>query len=208
MAARKALVHAGSSPRARGTPMVGAGESSPKRFIPACAGNAEQGRQAPRETTVHPRVRGERLHRQPPLSCASGSSPRARGTPLCQPSLPHRQRFIPACAGNARPMPRCVPNGAVHPRVRGERAENQRRARHRGRFIPACAGNAFGTAGWVRCGAVHPRVRGERILPLAWRSAEPGSSPRARGTPCPQVRAVRIRRFIPACAGNATKVAA
>ena len=91
----------GSSPRARGTPSRRDGVPRPRRFIPACAGNARwQASQRP-QPPVHPRVRGER------------SSFRARES--------GRQRFIPACAGNAgaeQPTCRFAP---VHPRVRGER---------------------------------------------------------------------------------------
>ncbi len=53
-------------------------------------------------------------------------------------------------------------------------------------------------------GTVHPRVRGERG-PLPTNAvAVLGSSPRARGTRKLACSRVRIHRFIPACAGNAT----
>ena len=51
----------GSSPHARGTPFCTDIQVSPRRFIPACAGNAGRLRRCSRWMTVHPRMRGERL---------------------------------------------------------------------------------------------------------------------------------------------------
>ena len=72
------------------------------------------------------------------------------------------------------------------------------------RFIPACAGNASCDSPRSCRNTVHPRMRGERhpcsirVRPLA------GSSPHARGT-LVHIDLVGLqRRFIPACAGNAT----
>ncbi len=51
----------GSSPRARGTPCGAPSAPSSSRFIPACAGNAGGPPRCVRASSVHPRVRGERL---------------------------------------------------------------------------------------------------------------------------------------------------
>ena len=51
---------------------------------------------------------------------------------------------------------------------------------------------------------VHPRVRGEHSLSTFMFAAIVGSSPRARGTRSNLPRSRRMRRFIPACAGNTT----
>ncbi len=174
------------------------------RFIPACAGNAAGLSHTAFHPAVHPRVRGERLHRsraklsatvhprvrgERPTICTGttepfGSSPRARGTRL-------------SCSAAGCPGP------GSSPRARGRPV-----AAHIDpgcdRFIPACAGNAsWQLASRVRR-AVHPRVRGERSRSCLLSGFFSGSSPRARGTR----RAHRVHlgrgRFIPACAGNAS----
>ncbi len=216
---------AGSSPRARGTRLAARCVGDDRRFIPACAGNAPGRPPIVAVAAVHPRVRGERRGVAEETVLADGSSPRARGT-----REPHRleldaRRFIPACAGNAAaPSTRRVAR-SVHPRVRGERTRGGQRAaaargsspRARGtplaelgpdprrRFIPACAGNAAlraTTTGWQ---AVHPRVRGERSVRPPSATSQIGSSPRARGTPVPRLVRGAPCRFIPACAGNASR---
>ena len=132
-------------------------------------------------------------------------------------------RFIPACAGNAGLGARAPTPTPVHPRVCGERRSasltsqltNGSSPRVRGtppglaaahpgrRFIPACAGNASRRASEPLSHAVHPRVCGERsdvgVLPMT----ERGSSPRVRGTPTRWGDRWMVKRFIPACAGNA-----
>ena len=133
---------------------------------------------------VHPRVCGE-LHLLPPwLRCAHGSSPRVRGTLCRRLRLRWDGRFIPACAGNStttRPRGRAP---TVHPRVCGELAEPDRLAANR-------AGSS-------------PRVRGTRLSPR-WRCGVEAVHPRVCGELAPdQPLAVRIRRFIPACAGNSS----
>ena len=193
----------GSSPRVRGTPSRPAWAPRPRRFIPACAGNANPRRTSRPRTTVHPRVCGERAGapRRPRFN--AGSSPRVRGTPDVVGGGQRSVRFIPACAGNARWSRRWPGAPPVHPRVCGERLRigddlydasgssprvrgtppRPRTADDRGRFIPACAGNAC-----------HRGPPGR---------ASGGSSPRVRGTPRRAVADVRVPRFIPACAGNA-----
>ncbi len=71
------------------------------------------------------------------------------------------------------------------------------------RFIPACAGNAQAAGCRLTRVAVHPRVCGERYArALEW-MAQFGSSPRVRGTLAELLLCRGVRRFIPACAGNA-----
>ncbi len=151
----------GSSPRARGTPSKKEARRAQERFIPACAGNTPQEDSLVHRLPVHPRVRGEHyiVTIQPPKR--SGSSPRARGTPIRRVGNHGVHRFIPACAGNTPDKPSGERDEAVHPRVRGEHSSMNPWAinmagsspRARGtriyiflscwvhRFIPACAGN-------------------------------------------------------------------
>ena len=212
----------GSSPHARGTPQQHHTEALPLRFIPACAGNATT--ITPRFTakTVHPRMRGERSLRLAIHWRKVGSSPHARGTPIEQdPQIPG-SRFIPACAGNARPRDCCPEIEAVHPRMRGERSwpaasvwPNRGSSPHaRGtpgvtvvqaasvRFIPACAGNASAAQSRRRPPTVHPRMRGERLKRIACCGEIFGSSPHARGTPSDAARARAMRTVHPRMRGE------
>ena len=93
----------GSSPRVRGTPFHGTRDIHSGRFIPACAGNADDQAGRTRDSPVHPRVCGERVLRKYAIPGSHGSSPRVRGTPAARGRRGERRRFIPACAGNARP---------------------------------------------------------------------------------------------------------
>ena len=71
------------------------------------------------------------------------------------------------------------------------------------RFIPACAGNALLKRKDVSNDAVHPRVCGERFAPNTADMRKTGSSPRVRGTLYYSHKIQPLKRFIPACAGNA-----
>ena len=151
----------GSSPRVRGTDesyRIGYRRS---RFIPACAGNRAQSTEQKPTTPVHPRVCGEQIFADAIFHSARGSSPRVRGTDSAHIVVSSRSRFIPACAGNSRPVQAPILDYPVHPRVCGEQlgrgigrsswigssprvrgTETTRTALARTRrFIPACAGN-------------------------------------------------------------------
>ena len=154
-------LHAGSSPRARGTLLNHPGAGLRDRFIPASAGNTVAPRPARSATAVHPRERGEHGGEGNAPVIPSGSSPRARGTR--EQILPELRpyRFIPASAGNTHGCGRARGPRPVHPRERGEhladaeaghlqagssprargtRLTSVRRPPSR-RFIPASAGN-------------------------------------------------------------------
>ena len=195
-------LYAGSSPRVRGTPVIGGVAGRRRRFIPACAGNSRGSASIPRRSSVHPRVCGE-------LRGLEGDSGPDR-------------RFIPACAGNSLRHQACASATAVHPRVcgelgndlvvmvaaagssprvRGTRISRLRRPESR-RFIPACAGNSRRRRCARRPPTVHPRVCGELLQEAAAACGAAGSSPRVRGTPLGRLGDRQARRFIPACAGN------
>ena len=176
----------GSSPHARGTRNPRHSRRLDYRFIPACAGNAYPQCARRRPAAVHPRMRGERLNSIRDIGYNLGSSPHARGTHIDSRRDRGRQRFIPACAGNARTRSARLPGRAVHPRMRGERmvaddhssvaigSSPHARGTHATpvfplvvlRFIPACAGNASLSSSSITPMTVHPRMRGERVDPL------------------------------------------
>ena len=90
----------GSSPRARGTLHLLRRKPRPHRFIPAGAGNTMHRPPPASRRAVHPRGRGEHICSHICTSFSSGSSPRARGTPLPKTVKVEPRRFIPAGAGN------------------------------------------------------------------------------------------------------------
>ena len=216
----------GSSPRVRGTGLPDITNSVYARFIPACAGNRPSLVDSLVSNTVHPRVCGEQALQGQITRAITGSSPRVRGTAGVLSCDPARSRFIPACAGN-RVSPSLHPCiTSVHPRVCGEQAfgpelqvaRDGSSPRVRGtahkllqpqqhkRFIPACAGNRPTCFELPRPPTVHPRVCGEQIVIVYSVFSTGGSSPRVRGTVEEAVRITRIKRFIPACAGNSWRV--
>ena len=162
-------VFIGSSLRTRGTAGHLGRESTAARFIPAYAGNGGGGCSVAVNFPVHPCVRGERAHGAPGIRPFNGSSLRTRGTDQISRSDDDRARFIPAYAGNGLTNSDAVMVKAVHPCVRGERANVGRHGccpagsslRTRGtgqngirdfpsiRFIPAYAGNGGGLIGAV-----------------------------------------------------------
>ena len=194
-----------------------------QRFIPAGAGNAATPPAPPRPASVHPRGCGERIGRIQSEMLAIGSSPRVRGTRAHRIGSHHRQRFIPAGAGNARGCSPPSIQTAVHPRGCGERgspigisnARSGSSPRVRGtpssvdtsgsgwRFIPAGAGNACALLPPLSHTPVHPRGCGERMAKATPALLKHGSSPRVRGTRAPCGCCRSRMRFIPAGAGNA-----
>ena len=156
----------GSSPRGRGTRGVAQDGHSPRRVIPAWAGNTSS-RARSGIRAGHPRVGGEHgvwyfegniyagssprgrgtLHFVPhPHSVfPHGSSPRGRGTHCCRDAtgIAEHVRVIPAWAGNtvAPSMLQSFSHQPGHPRVGGEHGGSGMAAMHAGRVIPAWAGN-------------------------------------------------------------------
>ncbi len=218
----RGVLHHGSSPRVRGTPIRSDAERAQLRLIPACAGNPRSGRLGDNLATAHPRVCGEPACDVASASASGGSSPRVRGTLPALRSAVGAPRLIPACAGNpshatltrqekpAHPrvcgepsLGECqnLPAAGSSPRVRGTLASADP-ARLRRRLIPACAGNPPASRSWWCPGTAHPRVCGEPRDDRADRRRQPGSSPRVRGTHRHGRWAAHLGRLIPACAGN------
>ena len=214
----------GSSPHVRGTPRDAYELADAMRFIPACAGNASATYWPPAISSVHPRMCGERSVSLSTAAVKCGSSPHVRGTREFERPGEWRGRFIPACAGNAKPAGGLHGSAPVHPRMCGERnptgpmvrpvrgssphvrgtLEATPAAQPGARFIPACAGNALPRSKAARCQPVHPRMCGERGSSGLTGSTIRGSSPHVRGTHAGSAVEREISRFIPACAGNAS----
>ena len=212
----------GSSPRLRGTGSACHFDANGHRFIPAPAGNRRLSLTNGGRRTVHPRACGEQWVSIRSRAPSTGSSPRLRGTAWRRGFWINSSRFIPAPAGNSKPVGRPRPGESVHPRACGEQAPRRKSApssdgsspRLRGtatsrrfplrfvRFIPAPAGNSWRSCPPSRWRSVHPRACGEQRTTNKNDSSIFGSSPRLRGT----VYAVGLggdrSRFIPAPAGN------
>ena len=122
---QQAAVDGGSSPHARGTLARPLDAAASRRFIPACAGNASAIFFRAPTVPVHPRMRGERRSNIGRVMNPPGSSPHARGTQAMKGFRILGLRFIPACAGNASPLPSPCRTCSVHPRMRGERTSNK-----------------------------------------------------------------------------------
>ena len=214
----------GSSPRARGTRCGQDFRHREPGIIPACAGNTIGRSNCVMHPKDHPRVRGEHLIPWSLLLEEIGSSPRARGTPQPNSCRLMLRGIIPACAGNTWLMSTIFSVIRDHPRVRGEHCDrcaalgsglgSSPRARgtlvgpvhpvEPSGIIPACAGNTIYTELSTTDFRDHPRVRGEHNAGYC-RHIQPGSSPRARGTPIESVSLAAERGIIPACAGNTLK---
>ena len=192
------------------------------RFIPAPAGNSVLIGGSFFAFPVHPRACGELRPALTSSHWASGSSPRLRGTLQIAAQLRRRPRFIPAPAGNSLAKRRPHHEGPVHPRACGElqcplsdprlsggsspRLRGTPGDRHRRnrvvRFIPAPAGNSPFSRSTRPVRAVHPRACGELVRHSFSGNPSSGSSPRLRGTQRSKAWPRRMRRFIPAPAGN------
>ena len=109
----------GSSPLARGLPVVRRADHRLRGIIPARAGFTDPTSAAPSRWTDHPRSRGVYTPESQPVTAKDGSSPLARGLrPAC--TAPHsRVRIIPARAGFTQVRHHVRPLVRDHPRSRG-----------------------------------------------------------------------------------------
>ena len=214
----------GSSPRLRGTDGQAARPAHVHRFIPAPAGNSWPRTGASALRAVHPRACGEQRAFPRLYEVPYGSSPRLRGTALQEDAAGLQYRFIPAPAGNREPHHAPGLLSTVHPRACGEqtsyslasssRSGSSPRLRGTGvpscgvhrsfRFIPAPAGNSRPGLMTRIPPTVHPRACGEQLCRRSPWTPASGSSPRLRGTEYLYLEGCRVRRFIPAPAGNSS----
>ena len=104
MAFSYSQVNTGSSPLARGTRLPESRRNMLNGLIPARAGNTSIRRRAKSPPWAHPRSRGEHQDSSLARAAVTGSSPLARGTPVCGLCREPGSGLIPARAGNTVPV--------------------------------------------------------------------------------------------------------
>ena len=211
----------GSSPLARGLPVLGPVEARFARIIPARAGFTFAFPHPLPHPTDHPRSRGvykthDAQHRKSP-----GSSPLARGLPCVYVWVGMWSGIIPARAGFTAPSSCASRPGGDHPRSRGvyqaeyKAVQDQRGSsplarglresggveRAVGRIIPARAGFTPLDSSSPSEYLDHPRSRGVYEDSTRAGAARSGSSPLARGLPSSPHFHTPTRGIIPARAG-------
>ncbi len=212
----------GSSPHARGKPILEQRQSHGQRLIPACAGKTAGSLPPLGGLAAHPRMRGENSCSFTPAISKKGSSPHARGKRHDSGAMSRIGGLIPACAGKTAGKMSCLLVWKAHPRMRGENRGNHYgvtslvgsspHARGKpltcgyqatsSRLIPACAGKTcFFIWQHIRRKA-HPRMRGENHGDLIIDYNLDGSSPHARGKHRHHHHRKEWGRLIPACAGK------
>ena len=160
------------------------------------------------------------------MALTDGSSPRVRGKRTWPRSRWARSRIIPARAGQtltsrtgdakgpdhpracganiSLQMSRTMPHGSS-PRVRGKHAFRLP-DRYRYRIIPARAGQTMFAMIFSLAHTDHPRACGANEHGLPADVDDRGSSPRVRGKPDDDHHGSRVRRIIPARAGQTSRI--
>ena len=170
----------------------------------------------------HPRVGGEKGLRFPAFSAREGSPPRGRGKDPHATMRPERLRITPAWAGKSAERAPAPAGAGDHPRVGGEKQENQNGLkkwagsppRGRGkvqlddpeggdlRITPAWAGKSSNSAHAAQRARDHPRVGGEKLEKTRPDIYRQGSPPRGRGKVPFFRRFATIAGITPAWAGK------
>ena len=212
----------GLSPRGRGNPSQLDLRMAYPRSIPAWAGEPPKPKPLRRRRGVYPRVGGGTALVLPQLPPAQGLSPRGRGNPPRASSSPSRCRSIPAWAGEPERVDLMTTSTGVYPRVGGgtvngqyaaqplgglsPRGRGNRRSQWAGRpqlrSIPAWAGEPPWCPSRWNMTAVYPRVGGGTLAAPGPSLSTTGLSPRGRGNQGQPAELLRVRRSIPAWAGE------
>ena len=212
----------GLSPRVRGNPLSGTGQSRSLWSIPACAGQPGRPLPASLRRWVYPRVCGATSINPPSTKALVGLSPRVRGNLLDGPIKPKRGGSIPACAGQPIVLPTYGHSHEVYPRVCGATSITGLRRllqvglspRVRGNLppaaghphgdgsIPACAGQPAYEFRGLHSSGVYPRVCGATVDENRHGFPTKGLSPRVRGNPFERMAGHSSQGSIPACAGQ------
>ena len=192
------------------------------RSIPACAGEPQHAAFRDVHNGVYPRVCGGTPVHLQAGGREHGLSPRVRGNRHNDELRIGTIGSIPACAGEPTAP---WPGGGwhkVYPRVCGGTDDSNRSSRNKGGLsprvrgnrrvledgnealgsIPACAGEPSRRALQGRPPEVYPRVCGGTSASSYGKASAMGLSPRVRGNRLGMPLRVRLKRSIPACAGE------
>ena len=192
----------GSSPRMRGKRCHINNLHGELRIIPAHAGQTVTICTRPPNRSDHPRACGANVHERPDTAEIGGSSPRMRGKPLIEDFSSLYVRIIPAHAGQTSPRQRRLARQTgSSPRMRGKPSGNVGGAVS-ARIIPAHAGQTKAVSIAPANRTDHPRACGANLVENGKLIMSGGSSPRMRGKHLHEPLGDRVRRIIPAHAGQ------
>ena len=139
------FVNRGSSPHARGAPLLLLSFSPRHGIIPACAGSTYTFLGMSRYLWDHPRMRGEHSVSDVDMQGLVGSSPHARGARDNLRVVGRGIGIIPACAGSTSSSTGTESSRGDHPRMRGEHRPGRPQSARR----PGSSPHARG-ARWTR----------------------------------------------------------
>ena len=192
----------GSSPLARGAPLLANVGQGGNRLIPARAGSTRPGTSPSSRPAAHPRSRGEHSFLSDPSPLGGWLIPARAGSTLTSASPSTRTTAHPRSRGE-HPESVVLPPPAAgsSPLARGAR-QLLPGPLSAGRLIPARAGSTCpGPPPWCPARA-HPRSRGEHIGVAELLVVPTGSSPLARGARRRHPARGPRPRLIPARAGS------
>ena len=192
----------GSPPHGRGKGLFRLGVHVIVGITPAQAGKRSRRSGCGRRRRDHPRVGGEKTAEQFKAEYPQGSPPRWRGKGGKDEKGNKKLRITPAWAGKRPARQRQRQTTGDHPRVGGEKAEQQATMDTVDRITPAWAGKSPVLHPCGAPGMDHPRVGGEKG---GWYNPDmenEGSPPRGRGKERPAERSSGRFGITPAWAGK------
>ena len=192
----------GSIPACAGEPADAHHENHARRVYPrVCGGTVGGGGQIEGGQGLSPRVRGNRSVARRWLTMLR-SIPACAGEPLGLTATPWRLSVYPrVCGGTILRPTQSLSLYGLSPRVRGNRVIPADIVMATG-SIPACAGEPDECVSHYAFSWVYPRVCGGTPNEGGYFRQPQGLSPRVRGNPPAEAIGRRVKRSIPACAGE------